>query len=168
MHECERLGAHVVIDKSSTPDLWAAATAAAPGGFAAIFDANGVATLADSYRSLAQTGTLCIYGFHTNLPSSASLSPLAWLRMAVGVLSMPKFEPMDLVLSSKAVCGFNLSFFADEQRLVDAYIDQIVSWAVGGEIVASRTTPFQLAEAPRAHELIQSGQSVGKLVLHPP
>ena len=32
--------------------------------------------------------------------------------------SMPTFEPMDLVLSSKSIHGFNLSFFADETDFV--------------------------------------------------
>jgi hypothetical protein len=40
--------ADVVIDKSSSK-LWVEAKKAAPKGFAAIFDANGVSTLADSY-----------------------------------------------------------------------------------------------------------------------
>ena len=59
----------------------------------------------------AQTGRLVIFGFHTNLPTvSSTLSPLHWLRMAKGMASMPTFEPMDLVLSSKSIHGFNLSF----------------------------------------------------------
>jgi NADPH:quinone reductase-like Zn-dependent oxidoreductase len=59
---CEALGADVVIDKSTlgSAGLWAAAAAAAPKGYAAIFDANGVATLRESYDHLAQTGTLVI------------------------------------------------------------------------------------------------------------
>lgn len=42
---CKALGAHHVIDKSSE-DLWARAGALCPEGFAAVFDANGVSTLA--------------------------------------------------------------------------------------------------------------------------
>ena len=163
---CESLGADIVIDKSSE-DLWAVAEAAAPNGYAAIFDANGVATLSASYQHLAQTGTLVIYGFHTNLPSAASLSPLAWARMAVGVASMPKFDPMDLVISSKNVCGFNLSFFSEEKRLVASYMEQLVTWLNAGKLKVAKVTAFSLAEVPMAHTLIQSGQSVGKIVLNP-
>ena len=164
---CIELGADVVIDKSQR-ELWEGAEAAAPEGFAAIFDANGVATLQGSYRHLAQTGTLVVYGFHTNLPSSASLSPLAWVRMIAGVATMPKFDPMDLVLSSKNVCGFNLSFFAHETKLVDAYMDQITDWVARGLLRVPQVTAFELEAAPQAHTLIQSGKSVGKIVLHPP
>lgn len=44
---CKDLGADVVIDKSSC-DLWSEANKASKG-YAAIFDANGVSTLNDSY-----------------------------------------------------------------------------------------------------------------------
>ena len=81
---CEALGADVVVDKSRGGDWWAEVRAAAPEGFAAVFDANGVATLSDSYEALARTGALVIYGFHTNLPTAAaSLNPLSWLRMVL-------------------------------------------------------------------------------------
>jgi hypothetical protein len=58
---------------------------------------------------------LITYGFHSNLPKASDLlSPTAWLQMLVGIVNMPKFDPMALVTSSKAIMGFNLSFFADE------------------------------------------------------
>lgn len=59
---CLDLGADCVIDKSRC-DLWAQATSFAPGGFAAVFDANGVATLAQSWEHLAPCGKLIVYGF---------------------------------------------------------------------------------------------------------
>lgn len=75
----------------------------------------------------------CRYGFHTNLPSTGLLNPLAWLRMAVALFRLPRFDPLDLVLNSKSVHGFNLSFFADEAKLLEAYMDQArahaVSWS---------------------------------------
>uniref|UniRef100_A0A7S3WNV1 Enoyl reductase (ER) domain-containing protein n=1 Tax=Emiliania huxleyi TaxID=2903 RepID=A0A7S3WNV1_EMIHU len=160
---CEALGATAVIDKSKE-DLWSAASKAAPGGYCAIFDANGVQTLARSYSALAQTGTLVIYGFHTNLPTSSMLNPLAWARMLVGILRMPRFDPMDLVLSSKSVAGFNLSFFADETRMVGRYFEQILAWVEDGSLALSNVTTFPMDELPRAHDAIQSGQSIGKLV----
>merc|ERR1712070_1232075 len=113
------LGADVVIDKSSQ-DLWPAARAAAPNGFAAIFDANGLSTLRDGFDHLAMCGRLIVYGFHSNLPTSTgALNPLNWLRMAFGMARMPHFDSMRMVLESKAILGFNLSFFADEHALIE-------------------------------------------------
>ena len=80
---------------------------------------------------------------------------------------MPKFDPMDLVLSSKNVSGFNLSFFSEEHALVDAYMDQIVRWAMSGQLSVPQVTAFSIDEVPQAHSLISSGKSVGKIVLNP-
>jgi NADPH-dependent curcumin reductase CurA len=115
---CKALGADVVIDKSNQ-QLWAAAEAASPKGYIAVFDANGVATLGDSdptvrcllltapwlagdsYQHLAMCGRLIVYGFHSNLPMGSSmLNPLAWARMAVGMFSMPKFDSMQATFRS--------------------------------------------------------------------
>ena len=92
------------------------------------------------------------------------MSPLHWLRMAKGMASMPAFEPMDLVLSSKSIHGFNLSFFADETDLVDAYMAQLLAWVSAGQLRVARVETFDFAALPAAHALIQGGQSVGKIV----
>ena len=162
---CKACGADVVVCKAGRSDWWDEVDAASPDGYAAIFDANGVATLRRSYDSLAQTGRLVIFGFHTNLPTvSSTLSPLHWLRMAKGMASMPAFEPMDLVLSSKSIHGFNLSFFADETDLVDAYMAQLLAWVAAGQLRVARVETFAFGMLPAAHALIQGGQSVGKIV----
>jgi NADPH:quinone reductase-like Zn-dependent oxidoreductase len=112
------LGADYVIDKS-THSLWSEAKKISPDGFSAIFDANGVETLNDSYEHLARCGKLIIYGFHTNIPKATSLlSPFSWIGMILKMIRMPSFLPMNLTLESKSVCGFNLSFFADEHELI--------------------------------------------------
>jgi len=38
--------------------------------------------------------------------------------MIYKIIIMPKFDAMNLVLDSKAVAGFNLSFFAEEKSLI--------------------------------------------------
>jgi NADPH:quinone reductase-like Zn-dependent oxidoreductase len=59
---CKELGADCVIDKS-TSDLWREAASFAPNGYAAVFDANGIATLQQSWEHLAPCGKLIVYGF---------------------------------------------------------------------------------------------------------
>lgn len=163
---CRDLGCDYVIDKSSTRNLWAEAREVSPDGFAAIFDASGVETLAGSYENLSRCGRLITYGFHSNLPKASSLlSPLEWIRMIYRVAAMPRFDPMSLVLDSKAVLGFNLSFFADEHELVRKYFDQIVEWVIEGKTSVPAVTVVDMKDISRAHELIQSGSTVGKIVM---
>ena len=78
---------------------------------------------------------------------------------------MPKFDPMSLVLESKAVLGFNLSFFADEHALIEQYLDQIVRWVQSSQLTVAEVTVLSMTEIAKAHQLIQSGQSVGKIVI---
>lgn len=163
--EAKSLGCDVVIDKS-TEDLWDTAERAAPSGFSTIMDANGVATLKQSYDHLAATGRLIVFGFHSNLPMGKSaLDPLQWIKMASKANKMPTFDAMDMVTSNKSVLGFNLSFFADESDIVSDLFDQICVWLKYEKLKVPRVTELEMERIVEAHELIQSGKSVGKIVI---
>jgi synaptic vesicle membrane protein VAT-1 len=160
------LGCDVVIDKSKE-DLWATARAASPNGYSAVMDSNGVSTLSQSYDHLAMTGRLIVFGFHTNLPmGNDMLSPMEWLRMARKMKDMPKFDPMDMGANNKAVLAFNLSFFAKECEMLNALFDQVCMWVEEGSLQCPRVAEMNMNQVAEAHELIQSGTSVGKIVLN--
>ena len=159
------LGCDVVIDKSKE-NLWKRAEEVMPKGYKSIMDANGVSTLQQSYDHLAATGRLVVFGFHSNLPmGSDMLSPLEWIRMAKKMNNMPFFDPMDLTVDNKSVLGFNLSFFADEEEVVSKLFDQICDWLEAGKLKAPNVTTFDMDDIAEAHALIQSGRSIGKIVV---
>jgi len=166
--EAYDLGCDVVIDKS-TQNLWQQAEASAPNGYSTIMDANGVSTLQQSYQHLAPTGRLIVFGFHTNLPMGCHmLSPLQWIKMVRKMSSMPKFDPMDMTVDNRSVLAFNLSFFADEADMVSQLFDQIVKWLQQQTPVVLRCPKIitmPLDKIDKAHELIQSGKSIGKIVI---
>lgn len=171
---CKGLGAdHVVFKEGKTDKAWwKECEAHSPGGFRAIFDANGVSTLQASYDHLAMTGSLVVYGFHSNIPMGrSSLSPLNWLGMLVGMLKMPRFDAMDMTLKSKSVSGFNLSFFEDEVETISSYMDLLLSWIETKQFVAfdAGVETIKFGEegegVAKAHDKIQSGKSVGKIVV---
>lgn len=164
--EAKALGCDVVIDKSSE-DLWDAVENASPGGYSAILDANGVSTLQDSYDHLAPAGRLIVFGFHSNLPMGrAMLSPLEWLRMAKKASAMPKFDPMLLTVENKSVLGFNLSFFADETEVLSDLFDQICLWLNEKKLRSPNVAEMDMNRIGDAHASIQSGKSVGKIVIN--
>jgi synaptic vesicle membrane protein VAT-1 len=165
VEEAKRLGCDVVIDKSRT-DLWQKAEEVAPKGYAVIMDANGVSTLQQSYDHLAASGRLIIYGFHSNVPiGRAALSPTEWIYMARKAASMPKFDPMDLTVSNKSILSFNLSFFSEEVDLLSQFFDQICVWLDEGKLQPPRVVEYPMDRVVEGHELIQSGTSIGKIVL---
>lgn len=159
------LGCDIVIDKSEQ-DLWREAEAASPNGYAAIMESNGVSTLKQSYDHLAKTGRLVVFGFHSNLPMGRdALSPLEWLRMGMKMRYMPTFDPMEMGGSNKGVLGFNLSFFADEREVLSDLFDQVLKWLEEGKLECPRVVDMPMERIAEAHDLIQSGKSIGKIVL---
>mmetsp|Transcript_2733 Transcript_2733/g.4004 ORF Transcript_2733/g.4004 Transcript_2733/m.4004 type:complete len:485 (-) Transcript_2733:205-1659(-) len=171
VEEAKRLGCDVVIDKSKE-DLWdrardVLATHSDLSGFKTVMDANGVSTLQQSYDHLAPTGRVVVFGFHSNLPMGRDmLSPMEWIRMAKKMGSMPAFDPMDLTVENKSVLGFNLSFFADEVEVVSDLFDQVCMWLEKGLLECPRVQTFEGMECiGEAHSLIQSGSSIGKIVI---
>jgi NADPH:quinone reductase-like Zn-dependent oxidoreductase len=155
-------GAEAVIDTSSR-DLWQEARRHARDGYAAVFDANGVPTLAQSYRHLAPTGKLVVYGFHGMFARGRGRPD--WLRLAWGALRTPRFNPLRMTLQNRSVLAFNLSFLGDRQELLQEGMGKLLEWARQGRIEPLITTAYPLEEVAEAHRALESGRTVGKLVL---
>jgi len=159
------LGCDVVIDRSSQ-DLWHEVEKASSNGYSAVMDASGVQTLLESYKHLAIGGRLIVYGFHTNLPVGKDcLSPFEWIRMAIKKNKMPLFDPMEMGTDNKSVFGFNLSFFANERDMLSNMLTEIIDWIKAGKINCPRVVDLPMDQIREAHDLIQSGKTIGKLVL---
>ena len=125
-----------------------------------------MSTLTDSYNSLAPSGRLIVFGFHSNLPlGQAMLNPFEWLKMAIKQSNMPKFDAMDLTVSNKSVLGFNLSFFADEREVLSDMFDQIVEWIRYEKLECPNVVEMEMKNVSLAHEFLQSGKSIGKIVM---
>jgi len=156
------LGAEVVIDRTR-PGLWAQAKRAAPGGFAAIFDANGVSTLRESYKHLAPAGRLVVYGFHSMLPRQGGRPN--YLKLALDYVRTPWFSAMDLVNHNKSVLGFNLSYMFHREDLLREAMARILGGFADGGLKMPAVTTYRLDEVARAHAELESGKTIGKLVL---
>ncbi|HYQ72076.1 MAG TPA: medium chain dehydrogenase/reductase family protein [Gammaproteobacteria bacterium] len=157
-----RLGAATVIDKSAT-DLWQAAEANAPDGYDIILDANGVATLKQSYRHLAPVGKLVVYGFHSMLQTRDGVPRK--LGLAIDFLRTPRFSPFDLTTRNRSVLGFNLSFLFDRRTLLATGMHTLLHWLQQGRLGAPAVTPYPFEAVAEAHRALESGRTIGKLVL---
>ncbi len=158
------LGADVVIDKSAEP-LWPAAERAAPEGYDGVLDANGVETLRASYDHLAPEGRLVVYGFHTMLPKGRGRPP-RW-RLALDYLRTPRFHPLAMTTENRSVMAFNLSFLFDRTDALEQAMEQLLAHAGAGRIRPPAIETFPLDDVAAAHRRLQSGETVGKLVLIP-
>jgi NADPH:quinone reductase-like Zn-dependent oxidoreductase len=156
------LGADEVIDKS-TQDLWKEAESIAPQGYDISLDANGVSTLRQSYRHLAPMGKLVVYGFHSMLPKTGGLP--GKLRLARDYLRTPRFSPFDLTTHNRSVLGFNLSFLFDKTAVLERGLQQLLQWLDEGKLRPPTVTGYPFESVAAAHRDLESGQTVGKLVL---
>ena len=156
-------GATVVIDASSE-DLWAAAERASPT-YDAIFDANGVSTLKQSYAHVGPTGRLVIYGFASMLPRSHQR--LSWLRLAWHWLRTPRFDPLTMTNTNRSVMAFNLSYLFSRVDLLQASMERLLGLVCEGKLPPPKVTTYPLAEVGAAHRDLESGNTIGKLVLVP-
>jgi len=159
-----QLGVDHAIDKSKEP-LWTRAESIAPDGYDVICDANGVATLAESYAHLRRAGKLVVYGFHTMIPRRGGRPN--WLKLAFDYLRTPRFNPLDMTTQSRSVLAFNLSYLFDRLDFLALAMNELMTWVEEGRIHPATVECFPLASVADAHRRIESGQSVGKLVLLP-
>ncbi|MFI5362460.1 MAG: zinc-binding dehydrogenase [Elusimicrobiota bacterium] len=153
-------GADAVVVRG--PNLWADLDRAAPEGFDAIFDANGITTLKPGFERLKLGGRLVVYGFAEIFSRGRRAS---YLELAKNWLRVPKFSPLDLTASNRAVMGFNVVFLTDKASLAKDGFDAIARWARSGELRKPPITSFPFEKVADAHRALESGETVGKLVL---
>lgn len=158
----EKFTPHVIIDKS-TQNLWTEAEKASPEGYHAIFDANGYSTLKESYRHLRPTGKLLVYGTHALFSKKGG--KLNYLKAAIGLLKTPRFPPLDMISRNTGVIGFNLSFLFDQAELISDCVAGLSKYLDTGQIKPIPITTFEFEQVADAHRLLESGESVGKIVL---
>lgn len=156
-------GADHVIDKSKQ-DLWKEAEKIAPEGYDVILDANGVSTLKQSYAHVKASGKLVCYGFHSMLTQN-SKGRVNWLKLAFDYLRTPCFNPLNMTNENKSLITFNLSFLFDRVDVFSEAMNDLLSWVDNGKLKAPAVTCFPFEDVAKAHMAIESGQSVGKLIL---
>lgn len=156
------LGCDVVIDKTMH-NLWEEAKKAAPEGYDAIFDANGAETLSDGYRHLSTGGRLIVYGFHTMF--SKGKGKPNWLKMLWYYIKTPRFNPLTMTYDNKSIMAFNLSSLIPRKGLLDKDFQQLLVWFQQGKIKPPHVREYLFNQVSEAHAALESGETVGKLVL---
>lgn len=163
VQDVKDLGADFVINKSSQ-DLWSEAKKVCPDGYDAIFDANGYTTLKEGYNHLRAVGKIITYGAHSLMPKGGS-GRVNYFKALVGLIKSPRFSPLQLITDNKAVIGFNLSFLFARQDLAIEAMTDLMRLALEKKIKPLKTTTFKFEDVGLAHQALESGTTVGKIVL---
>ena len=154
--------ADYVIDKSRE-DLWAKACEISPDGYDVVFDANGPATLKQSYNQLAPAGKLVAYGFHSVLSLYAGVPN--YLKLLLQYFRVPRWSPLNMTQENRSLIGFSLSFLFHRTDLIKEAMQDLLKWVEEGKIKALVVHPFPFEKVADAHCALESGNSVGKLIL---
>ena len=128
-------------------------------GFDLVLDAVAGPYFEPAYRRLRPAGRLVIYGAADLMPSGSRTN---WFTLAARYVRRPRVDPINMVSANRSVMGFNLIWLWDEAaRLPEAYAG--VFRHITRPPLIGRRFPF--ADAPAALGHLQSGASVGKVVL---
>ena len=161
----QSLGADMVVSKKEVS--WSKkAREFSTDGFQVVLDANGAETLGQSYKLLSQMGKLIAYGFHTMLPKDRGT--LNWPKLIFNYLKTPRFNPISMTEQSKSLVTFNLSFLFKEHDILSEAMKDIINWIEQEEISPPKITTYSFSEIGKAHRDIESGNTVGKLVIKTP
>ena len=155
-------GADSVIDKSKE-DLWATALELCPDGFDVVFDANGPATLNQSYRHLAPGGKLVAYGFHSMLSTRWGVPN--YLKLIYDYFRVPRYSPLNMTQDNKSLIAFNLSYLFHQIDLFKDALDHLCNWVEESMIKAPPVQIYPFEKVAEAHRALESGKTVGKLIL---
>jgi NADPH:quinone reductase-like Zn-dependent oxidoreductase len=128
-------------------------------GFDVVLDAVGGPFLKPAYRRLRPAGRYVIYGSADMMPPSSRPN---WLRLAAQYLARPRIDPLAMIEHNKSMAGFNLIWLWNQvDRLASAY-EALARDITTPPLVGRR---FSFDDAPAALRFLQSGESVGKVVL---
>lgn len=160
----KELGCETIVDKSRE-DMWKKVEESFPEGVDLIFDANGAETLKKSYDHLSPCGKLFFYGAHTMFPKKGGR--VNWAKIVKDYLKTPRFNPLMMSSENKSLITFNLSFLFGRQDLFNEAMSDLLNWYNQGLIKVPKVVSYPLEEVAEAHKALESGLTMGKLVLLP-
>jgi NADPH:quinone reductase-like Zn-dependent oxidoreductase len=137
----------------------------APNGVDLAYDANGVETLKESFNHLAPCGKLFFYGAHSMFPKEGG--KVNWPKLIKDYLRTPSFNPLNMSHLNRSLITFNLSFLFDKNDIFSEAMDHLLKWYSDDQIKVSAVKSFQFDEVANAHKELETGKSIGKLVLIP-
>ncbi len=158
----EDMGADIIIDKSNQ-NLWSEVKKIAPDGLDAVLDGNGYITLRDGLKHLRANGKLIAYGFHSMFPRKHGFPNL--LKLTIDYFRTPRFNPLGMHDKNYSLVTFNLSFLFHRKDLLKIAMDDLYTWFTEGKISLPPITTYPFTNSAKAHRDLQSGKTVGKLVL---
>lgn len=128
-------------------------------------DPNGGDSWRKSYRALAPTGRLVVFGFAA--AATGKKRSLLSLWKTVAGIPWLTLSPLALIDANKGVLGVNMGHLWDEGERVHRWGETIFQRIAEGRLKPHVDRAFPFAEAAAAHRYLQDRKNFGKVVLVP-
>jgi synaptic vesicle membrane protein VAT-1 len=143
-------------------DLDRALAAIGTRGFNLVFDAVAGPFFQPAYDRLQPEGRLVVYGAADFMTRGARVH---YPRLALRYLRRPRIDPLRMVSDNRSVMGFNLIWLWDRAERLAQACEALESLTTAPPLAGRR---FPFADAPAAMRYLQSGESIGKVVIDVP
>jgi NADPH2:quinone reductase len=149
-----RLGAHETVPYEGYRSALA-------DGADVVLDAVGGSLFRAGWNALHRDGRYVLYGF------AAALGPrrVRYVHATLELLRMGVVLPSALVQATRTVAGFNLSLVPHLASELQARFAHLEAMLAAGELKPVVGAVFPFEELPKAHALLQSRGSTGKVVV---
>ena len=128
-----------------------------------VLDALGGGDWKKGYSLLRPGGLLIAFGFaNMNKGNSRQLA-----HVVAQALRVPLYTPMKLLGENRGVAGVNMGHMWGETEMLGSAAQQVIALYMGGQIAPHVHATFRYEQAADAHRLLESGKSLGKIILVP-
>ncbi|KGD63937.1 zinc-containing alcohol dehydrogenase [Alcanivorax nanhaiticus] len=127
--------------------------------FDLVLDAIGGEVQKASFNALNPMGRLVVFGAAEFTPSGQRPD---YLRALWRYLKRPRYDVMDMISSNRSVLAFNLIWLWEQKSEMQSLLKELADVPIPAPHVGHR---FAFEQAHDALSLLQSGQTIGKVVL---
>lgn len=162
----EKLPADRIIVRDPSPPAFSAQldaamqAAGATEGIDIVMDSVQGPYFEPCFEKLARGGRHIVFGAAAMTPQGARPN---WIRLAWQWIRRPMVDPLNIIAENRSVMGFNLIWMWDKKEMMSALLESMMHKVKWRAPVVGKTFPFE--NAPEAVRFLQSGKSVGKVVL---
>lgn len=150
----------IVRDARRFPDqLDAALEAVGAEGFDLVLDAVAGPYFRPAYRRLSPGGRLVLFGAANLMPAGDRPN---YMKLIWRYLARPRLDPLNMIAENRSLMAFNLIWLWNRYDLLAEMYDQAAQ-ALPDPPHVGRV--FEFGEAVQALRFLQSGKSVGKVIL---
>lgn len=129
-------------------------------GLDVVFDAVLGPFFRPAFARLRPEGRFVLFGAADFMPAGRRPN---YLSLLWRYLQRPRLDPLAMISANQTFIGFNLIWLWEEVERMPAAIEGLRRYAGAHKPHVGERVPFD--EAPRAMQLLQSGRTLGKVVL---